>query len=178
MTLFFALVGGAGLIGPSAVDFTLLSPLPLAVALFVAIPAAYGATMPWIAERLLREDSILRTGRWAWIVGLVPLLFANIVGALVLLVALGVWAIGRSTPELVDAWRSKVVTWLGRAALVAVAFASGLGPRPRWRRHPRLIRRLESRPRHGISAGALTISTWIAGGSSDEPAPWCWRVHR
>jgi hypothetical protein len=127
MTLFFALVGGAGLIGPSAVDFTLLSPLRLAVALFVVIPAAYGATMPWIAERLLREDSILRRGRWAWVVGLAPLLLANIVGALVLLVALGVWAIGRSTPELVKAWRSKVVTWLGRAALVAVAVASGAG---------------------------------------------------
>jgi hypothetical protein len=127
MALFFALVGGAGLIGPSAVDFTLLSPLPLAVALFVVIPAAYGATMPWIAERLLREGSILRRGRWAWIVGLVPLLFANIVGALVLLVALGVWAIGRSTPKLVEAWRSQVVTWLGRAALVALAFASGSG---------------------------------------------------
>jgi hypothetical protein len=73
------------------------------VALFVVIPAAYGATMPWIAERLLREDSILRRGRWAWVVGLAPLLLANIVGALVLLVALGVWAIGRSTPELVNA---------------------------------------------------------------------------
>src|SRR6478736_8686000 len=127
MTLFFALVGGAGLIGPSAVDFSVLSPLPLAVALFVVIPAAYGALMPWIAERLLREDSILRRGRWAWIVGLVPLLFANIVGALVLLVALGLWAIGRSTPELVEAWRSTVVTWLGRAALVIIAFASGAG---------------------------------------------------
>ena len=125
MMLFFALVGGAGLIGPSAVDFTLLSPLPLAVALFVVIPAVYGATMPWIAERLLREDSFLRTG--AWIVGLVPLLFANIVGALVLLVALGVWAIGRSAPSLVEAWRSQVVTWLGRAALVAVAVTSGVG---------------------------------------------------
>jgi hypothetical protein len=127
MTVFFALVGGAGLIGPSAVDFTLLSPLPLAVALFVVIPAAYGATMPWVAERLLREDSILRRGRWTWIIGLVPLLFANIVGALVLLVALGVWAIGRSAPGLVEAWRSQVVTWLGRAALVAVAVASGSG---------------------------------------------------
>jgi len=127
MTLFFALVGGAGLIGPSAVDFSGLSPLPLAVALFVVIPAAYGAMMPWIAERLLREESILRRGRWAWIVGLVPLLFANIVGALVVLVALGVWAVGRSTPELVGAWRSKVVTWLGRAGLVAIALTSGAG---------------------------------------------------
>jgi len=36
MTLFFALVGGAGLIGPSAVDFKRLLPLPLAVALFAS----------------------------------------------------------------------------------------------------------------------------------------------
>ncbi|MDP9300935.1 MAG: hypothetical protein M3P43_08605 [Actinomycetota bacterium] len=127
MTLFFALVGGAGVIGPSDVDFTQLSPLSLAVAFFVVIPAAYGAMMPWIAERLLREDSILRRGRWAWIVGLVPLVFANIVGALILLVALGMWALGRSAPGLVEAWRSQVTTWLGRAALVAMAVASGAG---------------------------------------------------
>jgi len=31
MTVFVALVGGAGIIGPSDVDFTRLSPLPLAV---------------------------------------------------------------------------------------------------------------------------------------------------
>ena len=127
MTLFFGLVGGAGVIGPSDVDFTLLSPLSLAVAFFVAIPAAYGAMMPWMAERLLREDSILRRGRWAWIVGLVPLVFANIVGALILLVALGVWAVGRSAPSLVEAWRSQVATWLGRAALAAIAVASAAG---------------------------------------------------
>src|SRR5439155_6730680 len=52
--------------------------------------------------------SILRRGRWAWIVSLLPLLFANIVGAPILLVALGVWAIGRSAPSLVEAWRSRV----------------------------------------------------------------------
>jgi hypothetical protein len=127
MTLFFALVGGAGIIGPSDVDFTRLSPLPLAVAFFVLIPAAYGALMPWMTERLLHEDSILRRGRWAWIVGLVPLVFANIVGALILLAALGVWALGRSSPGVVEAWRSKVATWIGRAALVVIAVASGAG---------------------------------------------------
>jgi hypothetical protein len=61
MMLFFALVGGAGIIGPSDVDFTRLSPLSLAVAFFVLIPAAYGAMMPWLAERLLRQDSIPAT---------------------------------------------------------------------------------------------------------------------
>jgi hypothetical protein len=127
MTLFFGLVGGAGLIGPSDVDFRLLSPLSLAVALFVVIPAAYGAAMSWIAERLLREDSILRRGRRAWIVGLVPLAFANVVGLLILLVAFGAWTLGRSVPGLVEAWRSQVGTWLGRVALVAIAVVSGAG---------------------------------------------------
>ncbi len=80
-----------------------------------------------MTERLLREDSIVRRGRWAWIVSLVPLVFANIVGALILLVALGVWAVGCSAPSLVAAWRSQVVTWIGRAALVVIAAASGAG---------------------------------------------------
>ena len=126
--LFFALVGGAGLIGPSDVDFTLLSPLWLAVVLFIAIPAAYGAAMPWMAERLLREDSILRRGRWAWIVGLAPLVLANIVGLLVLIVTFGVWILGRSVPGLAAAWRSLVATWLGRVALIVFALTSGVGP--------------------------------------------------
>lgn len=127
MTVFFALVGGAGVIGPSDVDFTLLSPLSLAVALFVAIPAAYGAAMPWMVERLLREDSILRRGRWAWIVGVAPLVFANVVGLAILLLSFGLLALARSAPRLVDAWRSQLATWLGRAALVAMALASGVG---------------------------------------------------
>ena len=127
MSLFFALVGGAGIIGPSDVDFSRLSPLSLAVALFVAIPAAYGATMPWLVERLLHEHSIIRRGRWAWIVSLSPLVLANIVGLLILLVASGIWALGDSTPRLVAAWRSRAVTLIGRVALVVMAVASGAG---------------------------------------------------
>jgi len=127
MALFFALVGGAGVIRPSEVDFTLLAPLSLAIALFVLIPAAYGAAMAWLTERLLREDSPLRRRDWAWIVGLVPLVLANIVGVVILLVAFGVWALGRSAPGLVAAWRSQAATWLGRAALIAIAVTSGAG---------------------------------------------------
>jgi hypothetical protein len=128
MCVFFALVGGAGIVGtPSEVDFTLLSPLPLAVGLFIAIPAVYGAAMPWLTERLLREDSILRRTRWGWIAGVVPLVFANVVGLLVVLVALGVWALGRANPALVAAWRSRAVTWLGRIGLAAMAFSAAGG---------------------------------------------------
>ncbi len=128
MSLFFALVGGAGIIGtPSEVDFSRLSPLSLAVGLFIAIPAAYGAAMPWLTERLLRDDSILRRTRWGWIAGLAPLLFANVVGLLVLLGALGILALGRANPALVAAWRTRVATWLGRTALAAMAILAATG---------------------------------------------------
>jgi hypothetical protein len=126
MTVFFTLVGGAGVIGPSDVDFSLLSPLPLAVALFVAIPAAYGVAMPWLTERLLREGSVLRRERWGAIVGLLPLVVMNIVGILTLIIAFGVWLAGRNA-RLVNAWRSRTTVWIGRAALVATAVFSGVG---------------------------------------------------
>ena len=127
MALFFALVGGAGVIRPSEIDFTLLAPLSLAIALFVVIPAAYGAAMPWMTERLLREGSILRRTSWAWMAGLAPLLFANVVGLLILLVAFGFWTLGRAAPGLSAAWRSQVATWLGRIALIVLAVTSGAG---------------------------------------------------
>jgi hypothetical protein len=125
MTVFFGLVGGGGIIGTDGINFTLLSPLPLAVALFVAIPAAYGAAMPWLTERLLREGSVMRRGRWAWIVGLLPLALANIVGVLVLLIALGVLFVRRSAPGTITAWRSRAGTWIGRALLVGWAVFGG-----------------------------------------------------
>jgi hypothetical protein len=125
MTVFFGLVGGGGIIGTDGIDFTLLSPLPLAIALFVAIPAAYGAAMPWLTERLLREGSVMRRRPGAWIVGLLPLALANIVGVLVLLVAVGVLYVRRSAPGTIAAWRSRAGTWIGRALLVAWAVFGG-----------------------------------------------------
>jgi hypothetical protein len=126
MTVYFGLVGGGGILRPGGIDFTLLSPLSLAVAMFVAIPLAYGATMPWLTERMLREGSIMRRRRWAWIVGLVPLIAANIVGVIVLLVALVVLLVRRSTPGVIVAWHSTVATWIGRTLLLLTAAASGL----------------------------------------------------
>jgi hypothetical protein len=125
MTLFFGAVGASGLIGPSEVDFALLSPLPLAVALFVLIPIAYGAAMPVLAERFLRDGSLFRRGRWCWI-GLGPLALLNIVGAVILMLALGVWALRRSVPTVVDVWRSGITTWIGRVVLVAFGVMSSV----------------------------------------------------
>ncbi len=126
MTVFFGLVGGGSLLRPHGIDFTELSPLRLAIAMFVAIPAAYGAVMPWLTERMLREGSAMRRRRWAWIAGLLPLVAANVVGVLVLAVAMLVWFVGRSSPVTIAAWRSGVTTWIDRALLVATAAAGGV----------------------------------------------------
>ena len=125
MTVYFGLVGGGGLLRPHGIDFTLLSPLPLAVAMFVAISVAYGAAMPWLTERMLREGSVMRRRPRAWIVGLLPLIAANIVGVLVLLVSLAVLSVRRSAPATIAAWHSPVATWIGRALLFMTAVASG-----------------------------------------------------
>jgi hypothetical protein len=125
MTVFFGLVGGGSLLRPHGIDFTELSPLPLAVAMFVAIPVAYGAAMPWLTERMLREGSVMRRRPWAWIAGLLPLAAANIIGILVLIVAMAVLLVGRSAPSTIAAWRSPVATWIGRALLFVAAVASG-----------------------------------------------------
>jgi len=127
MTMFFGLVGGGGIVGPDGRDFSALSPLPLAIALFVAIPTLYGAAMPLIVERLLGEGSILRRRPRAWLFGLAPLVLLNVVGLLFLLGALGIWALGRANPRLVEAWQSPPTAWLGRTALLAGAVASGVG---------------------------------------------------
>ncbi len=126
MTVYIGLVGGAGLISPDGLDFNALSPLSLAIALFVAIPVAYGAVMPWFTERMLREGSAMRRHPWAWIAGLLPLLAANIVGILILVIAGIVLLVRRSYPAVVDVWHSRIATWIGRSVLIATAAVSGI----------------------------------------------------
>lgn len=125
MTVYVGLVGGTGLVRPDGIDFRALSPLPLAVAMFVAIAVAYGAAMPWFTERMLREDSVMRRRLWAWIVGLLPLAAANIIGFLVLVLAMLVLLVRRSAPTTIAAWRSPIATWIGRMLLFVTAVISG-----------------------------------------------------
>ena len=127
MVVYFALVGGNGIIHPGGRDFTQLSPLPLAVALFVAIPALYGLATPMMTERFLREDSLIRRTKHGWIVGLAPLALAFVFGIIVLLAAAAVRGIAEAVPRTVDVWRSRPAAWIGRAFLLATAALSAFG---------------------------------------------------
>jgi hypothetical protein len=120
--VFGGVVGGAIFIRPDGLDFTRLDPVPLAVVLFIALPAVYGVTMSLLVERLLLEDSGL-SGSRVWFLGLIPLVAVGVLGVLglgVLVVMIGVWAIRRWAPEAWGVLRSTTVAWIGRAVLLAV----------------------------------------------------------
>ena len=124
--IFGGIVGGALLIRPGGTDFTLLDPLPLAIVMFVALPAICGVVMSLLVERLLREDSGFSRSR-SWFVGLIPLIALAFLGPLglgVLAVLIGLWAIHRWTPRVASLWRSVPVVWIGRAGLLAVTALS------------------------------------------------------
>jgi len=124
--VFGGVVGGALFIRPGGLDFTLLDPLPLAIAMFIALPAMYGVGMSLLVERLLRPGSSWSRSR-AWIIGLIPLLAIAAFGALgigVLLVMATLWSIHRWSPETASLMHSGTVLWIGRAVLLAV---TGLG---------------------------------------------------
>jgi len=126
--LFCGTFGGTLIINPGGVDFTLLEPLWLAVAMFIALPAIYGVTVSLITERLLRTaeaPEAANTRRaawrnWAW-VGALPLLVILGAGppgiAIVILVAASIAA--NRNGRLAELWRSTPVVWVGRALFAA-----------------------------------------------------------
>ncbi|MGH2649591.1 MAG: hypothetical protein ACRDHS_08850 [Actinomycetota bacterium] len=119
---FAAVVGGALVIRPNGIDFTLLEPLWLAVAMFIALPAAYGVALSLLAERLLLRRGAFG-GPKAWVAGLVLLLPLGLfgpVGLAVLAVIVAALLLNRS-PQMRSIWTSQPVVWIGRAGLAVVA---------------------------------------------------------
>lgn len=122
------IVGGALVIRPGGIDFTRLEPLGLAVAMFVALPAAYGFGVGVLAERFLAKESAFLRSR-GWIAGLAALLPLPLFGPVGLSITVGVIAavlLGRRAPAVGAAWTSAPMAWVGRAALVAVGVAAAI----------------------------------------------------
>jgi hypothetical protein len=122
MGVFGGVVGGAIFVRPGGIDFTRISPLPLAIALFVALPAAYGATLSVLVERWYREDSILQRSSLG-LLGLIPLVFVSLLGVfglLIVVVLVMTWSTGRAIPSSTALWHSAPAVWIGRALLAAL----------------------------------------------------------
>jgi hypothetical protein len=123
--VFGGIVGGAVFIS-DGIDFRLLEPLPLAIVLFIALPAAYGVAMSLLVERRLRDDPRTDRSPW-WALSLIPLIGLALLGPIglgVLVLIAATWVVGRTAPGFASLWRSAVTVWIGRAVLLAViAFA-------------------------------------------------------
>ena len=121
-------IGGALVVDPVGLDFTVLGPLPLAVAMFVALPAAYGALMSvWVERRLGAEHPPSNVAAWVPCV-LFALAMATTgpTGVAILTAAAIAWILHRRVPALRAIWTSEPVVWLGRALLAAITAVAAI----------------------------------------------------
>ncbi len=114
-----AVVVAAQVVHSDGVDFTLLEPTWLAIALFVAIPGGYAALLTVIAEQLLERDRWRTAPRW--MVGAALALWLPVAPLLVLLVAgWVVLASVRRVPAGAKALGHPGLRWAARLVLVVV----------------------------------------------------------
>lgn len=126
-------VGGAVVIRSDGIDFTLLSPIWLAVAMFVALPAAYGFVLAVLVERSFLRPVGRRWRSFAGLAFLLPLLSlpvalgvrAPIAAGVVVAAAVGLWFLARGS-GLASAWTSPAVTWAGRATVAVLTTLAGV----------------------------------------------------
>jgi hypothetical protein len=119
-------IGGGGVIDPVGLDFTVLGPLPLAVAMFVVLPAVYGALMSvWVERRLGAEHPPSNVAVWVpCVLFALAIGLTGPIGVAILTVSGIVWILQRRIPALGVLWTSGPVVWLGRALLAAVTGAA------------------------------------------------------
>ena len=121
-------IGGAAIIDPEGLDFTVLDPLWLAVAMFIALPAAFGATLARGVEQLIPWVSDRGPSTFVLLLPLLPIVLFPVIAVLVVLGALA-WAALRRWPAGGRLWWSAPVTVAGRAlgigatAIAAIALA-------------------------------------------------------
>ena len=122
---FFGAVIGAGVIKPDGVDFSLLSPLWLAVVMFVLIAVAFGLVVSLLVERLLAREARQGLGWWVYL-PLPALLLGGPVAWVAIVVVWLAWAVGHTVPVVGRAWRSPVVLWVGRTVIAALVVVNAL----------------------------------------------------
>jgi hypothetical protein len=118
-----ALIGSL-LVHADGVDFTLLEPVWLAIAIFVAIPAGFGAAIGPLISQWDRADAWVNQGKWRrWLIPIAVIAFA-VFGLPVVLIAAAVmvgWTQADRVPPIHRARTSPLLMNLLRAAWIAVA---------------------------------------------------------
>lgn len=117
-----AVVVGNLLVHVDGVDFTILQPAWLAIALFVALPGLFGLSMAVLAERWLAPNGWFATTRLR---NVMPLMVPLLLPPLLLVAAVAV-AAARLLQAVSHRWPrgGQAVRWLGRAGLVAIVGVS------------------------------------------------------
>ena len=112
---FYGVFGGALIVKPEGVDFVLLEPVALAIALFVFLPAVYGAIVSWLVNRAMPEGAWPDRLPW-WVLGPPLLLIAFPPVLLLTLVAV----LSRAAE---DSGRVQRFVRAGALVLIAAVFA-------------------------------------------------------
>jgi hypothetical protein len=116
-------VGGALVIKPDGIDFTLVEPLALSIPMFIALPALYGWSVSAVTERLLtRKESSL--GAAAAFLPLLGLALIGPFGVIVLALGFMGWMLIHRVPSLSTVWTNNMVVAFGRVALAGVTLVS------------------------------------------------------
>ena len=106
MAVFYGVVGGAMMVHRDGIDFRVLEPALLAIALFVAICAAFGAVVAWLVDAAAAEGAW--PSRRSWWLLVPPLVLVLIPPFVVVAFAAGAFNwLARTTPP--QAWRWRVV---------------------------------------------------------------------
>jgi len=120
-----AFVGGSAIVHEEGIDFFLLEPRALAIAMFVAIPLLGAVALSLVMEKMLtRADE--RSIGWLWLVAPLPALVLTGPLGIALVVALAIGLALEPKVPLVRWWQSEPVAWLGRAALLFWASAGAV----------------------------------------------------
>ncbi len=121
MAALYGVLGGAMMVHRDGIDFNLLEPVALAIGLFVAICAAFGAAVSWLTNTAVADDGWAARRSW-WVLG-PPLLVALIPPFVVVACFAGTcnW-LARTRHRPVWLWR--VVDW-SAVTVIAALFCFG-----------------------------------------------------
>jgi hypothetical protein len=119
---FFGVFGGAGLVHSDGIDFVVLSPRSLAIALFISIPAAFGAALEPLHALARRQVHRLPE----LVLLAVPVLVSvplALIGPPGIVLTVSIWGVVlfRQGERVATALRTQPIAWAGRVAMLAAA---------------------------------------------------------